>query len=333
MRFHLRCAAEDDLRFTVPDLFEHVTVRSLARLIERVPAAASPSLGPEDAAGPAAEPRTRTNPSPSSAWPYACPAPPTSPPSGTWWSPAARGIEHFPTRRTDWSARAASSTGMLDFDPGHFGISPHEARLMDPQQRHLLMACVQALAHAGVADPSAARVGLLAGAGENTYFQPMLREADPDRLPDAFQLALHHEKDFLATKAAYHLGLTGPAFTAQSACSSSLVGVHLAAGLLRQGDADVMLVGGVLVDPELTDGYPYRPQHIFSPDGHCRPFSADAAGTVGASGVGVVVLKPLAAGTPRRRHRLRRHHRLRDQQRRCGEDELQRAVPGRTAAR
>ncbi|MEW2426273.1 polyketide synthase [Streptomyces nigra] len=185
--------------------------------------------------------------------------------------------------------------GILDFDPGRFTLSPGEARLMDPQQRHLLRSCVEALAHAGIGDAAGQRVGLIAACGENTYFQNMLREADPNALPDAFRMALHHEKDFLATKAAYHLGLTGPAFTVQSACSSSLVGVHLAAGLQRQCDAEVMLVGGVLADTDLTGGYTYRPQHIYSPDGHCRPFSADAAGTVGASGVGVVVLKPLAA--------------------------------------
>lgn len=50
----------------------------------------------------------------------------------------------------------------------------------------------------------------------------------------------------------------------------------------------------MLVDAELTDGYTYRPQHIFSPDGHCRAFSADAGGTVGGSGAAVVVLKPLS---------------------------------------
>ncbi|WP_448177897.1 beta-ketoacyl synthase N-terminal-like domain-containing protein, partial [Stenotrophomonas maltophilia] len=79
-----------------------------------------------------------------------------------------------------------------------------------------------------------------------------------------FQMALHHDKDFLATKAAYHLGLSGPAFTVQAACASSLVAVHVAAGLLRQGDAEVMLAGGVLVDTLLSGGYRYRPQHIFS---------------------------------------------------------------------
>ncbi|AZM64362.1 hypothetical protein DMA10_29845 [Streptomyces sp. WAC 01420] len=216
---------------------------------------------------------------------------------GAFWElvvAGRRGIEHFPAADGRVGARSQME-GLLAFDPGRFALSPGEARLMDPQQRHLLMSCAEALAHAGIGDPAGREVGLIAACGENTYFQNMLREGDPDALPDAFRLALHHEKDFLATKAAYHLGLTGPAFTVQSACSSSLVGVHLAAGLLRQGDAEVMLVGGVLVDTELTGGYTYRPQHIFSPDGHCRPFSADAAGTVGASGTGVVVLKPLAA--------------------------------------
>ncbi|MFF6816084.1 amino acid adenylation domain-containing protein [Streptomyces sp. NPDC012403] len=335
MRFHLRCARESDLPFTVPDLFEQVTIRALARLVEdrrasrpaeqatpgaddrscadRAPRSPAPSddapadvVSPADvvrgavahagAAGVAERP---------SAWPSDEPIAvvgmavrlPGAADLASFWdlvTSGGRGIEHFPATGGRVGARSQLD-GPLAFDPGRFTISPQEARLMDPQQRHLLMACAQALAHAGVAAPDARRTGLVAACGENTYFQTVLREADPAALPDSFRLALHHEKDFLATKAAYHLGLTGPAFAVQSACSSSLVGVHVAAGLLRQGDADVMLAGGVLVDPDLTDGYTYRPQHIFSPDGHCRPFSADAAGTVGASGVGVVVLKPLAA--------------------------------------
>ncbi|KOG56510.1 hypothetical protein ADK38_43305, partial [Streptomyces varsoviensis] len=221
-----------------------------------------------------------------------------------------RGIEHFDAPDGLVGARSRM-TGLLAFDPEHFGLSRQEARLMDPQQRHLLMTSVQALAHAGitgttrptgpadsagapesVAAPKRQRIGIVAGCGENTYFQSMLRDADPGRLPDGFQLALHHEKDFLATKVAYHLDLTGPALTVQASCASSLTAVHVAAGLLRQGDADVMLAGGVLVDTLLGDGYRYRPQHIFSKDGHCRPFSDDASGTIGGSGVGAVVLKP-----------------------------------------
>lgn len=290
MRFQLRCAAEGDLPFTVPDLFEHVSLRALARVVtDGSTAASARATAAARAAKPAAD-------DPVAVIGMAVRLP-GAPDLAAFWelvTTGRRGIEHFPAADGRTGARSQLA-GLLDFDPGRFTISPHEARLMDPQQRHLLMNCVEALAHAGLGDPAGRRVGIVASCGENTYFQRMLREADPDALPDAFRLAQHHDKDFLATKAAYHLGLTGPAFTLQSACSSSLVGVHVAAGMLRQGDADVMLVGGVLVDTELTDGYIYRPQHIFSPDGHCRPFSADAAGTVAASGTGVVVLKPLSA--------------------------------------
>ncbi|WP_078940938.1 non-ribosomal peptide synthetase [Streptomyces sp. XY152] len=327
MRFHLRCARESDLPFTVPDLFERGTIRELARLVEDRCASRPTEPTASGTDGPSRTNRAHRGPAPSDDPPAdvtspADDAPRTGAHAGAagpadepiavvgmavrlpgatdlaaFWdlvTSGGRGIEHFPAAGGRVGARSQLD-GPLAFDPGRFTISPQEARLMDPQQRHLLMACAQALAHAGIAAPDLRRTGLVAACGENTYFQAVLREADPAALPDSFRLALHHEKDFLATKAAYHLGLTGPAFTVQSACSSSLVGVHVAAGLLRQGDADVMLAGGVLVDPDLTDGYTYRPQHIFSPDGHCRPFSADAAGTVGASGVGVVVLKPLAA--------------------------------------
>ncbi|MEV6627793.1 beta-ketoacyl synthase N-terminal-like domain-containing protein, partial [Amycolatopsis sp. NPDC051114] len=281
MRFHLRCA-EAGYRFTVADLFEHVTLRDLTRHLE--------STGPAPAragdSGAADEPVAVVG---------MAVRLPGAPDLAAFWDlvvAGRRGIEEFAAEEGLVGARSLLDEP-LAFDPEHFGISHRDAALMDPQQRQLLMACVEALAHAGI--PGTERIGLIAGCGENTYFQQMLREGDPAALPDGFQLALHHEKDFLATKVAYHLDLRGPALTTQTACSSSLVAVHQAAGMLRGGEAEVMLAGGVLVDVTLAEGYRYRPQHIFSPDGHCRPFSDDADGTVGASGVGVVVLKPLSA--------------------------------------
>ncbi|MBC2876586.1 MULTISPECIES: non-ribosomal peptide synthetase [Streptomyces] len=296
MRFHLRCTGEPGLRFSIPDLFEHVSVRRLARFLEADGAPDSPAVAGDAAPGSPAVAEDR----PAADEPIAVVGMAVRLPGAddlaAFWDlvrEGRRGIETFEAADGLVGARSQLS-GPLDFDPEHFGISRQEARLMDPQQRHLLMASVQALAHAGITgDTGARRTGIVAGCGENTYFQTLLRDADPAALPDAFRLAQHHDKDFLTTKVAYHLGLTGPAFTVQAACSSSLLAVHVAAGLLRQGDAEVMLAGGVLVDPTLTGGYRYQSQHIFSPDGHCRPFSDDAAGTVGASGVGVVVLKPL----------------------------------------
>ncbi|MEV5791439.1 amino acid adenylation domain-containing protein [Streptomyces sp. NPDC052192] len=325
MRFHLHCTTEAGLSFRMADLFEHVTVRSLAAALTRPTPSSAPvepaeTPHPEDptpvtAAAPGSEtpsqdaidagPRAAVRaPRPGDTEPSVEPVAvvgmavrlPGAPDLATFWdlvTSGRRGVEHFTAPAGRVGARSQSDRP-LAFDPARFTISPHEARLMDPQQRQMLMVCVEALAHAGIADPAGRHVGLIAACGENTYFQRLIREAGPDDLPDSFRLALHHEKDFLATKAAYHLGLTGPAFSVQTACSSSLVGVHLAAQLLRQGDAEIMLAGGVLVDAELTDGYTYRPQHIFSPDGHCRAFSADAGGTVGGSGAAVVVLKPLS---------------------------------------
>ncbi|MEO7261299.1 MAG: amino acid adenylation domain-containing protein [Jatrophihabitantaceae bacterium] len=293
MRFHLRCTAELGLSLSIADLFEQVTIRRLARFVDGEPAdrrqvsvESRPGSDEPVPAGSATEPIAVIG--------MAVRLPGASDLAGFWnlVRSGGRGIEHFHAADGLVGARSQLD-GMLAFDPAHFGISRREARLMDPQQRHLLMSCVQALAHAGIAEPVGQRVGLVASCGENTYFQSMLREGEQAQLPDSFQLALHHDKDFLATKVAYHLGLTGPAFTVQAACSSSLVGVHIAAGMLRHGDSEVMLVGGVLVDPLLSRGYRYRPQHIFSSDGRCRPFSDDASGTIGGSGVGVVVLKPL----------------------------------------
>jgi amino acid adenylation domain-containing protein len=309
MRFHLRCTTDLGLSFTVADLFEHVTVRSLARHLAAgptaapsAPASSSPGHPASQSASGAASrlievtaPAAQRADEPIAVVGMAVRLPGAVDLAAFWdlVTSGGTGIRYFDASEGTVGARSQMD-GLLAFDPGHFGITPHDARLMDPQQRHMLMACVQALAHAGMKDRPGMRIGLVAGAGESTYFQAMLREADPNWLPDSFQLALHHEKDFLATKAAYHLGLTGPAFTVQAACASSLVAVHVAAGLLRQHDAEVMLAGGVLVDPTLSDGYRYLPQHIFSVDGHCRAFSDDASGTVGASGVGVVVLKPLS---------------------------------------
>ncbi|UQS17581.1 hybrid non-ribosomal peptide synthetase/type I polyketide synthase [Pseudomonas sp. HS6] len=285
MRLHARYAQELPHKVTMADLFEHVTVRRLAAHLSTAPVAAVERVRQADAGH---QPMAIIGMSVNVAGAQNL---------SEFWAMVQGnelGIEHFAAEDGLIGARSQLA-GMLDFDPEYFGISRQEARLMDPQQRHLLMGCVQALQHAAIV-PSAdgPRIGLIASCGETTYFQQMLRDTAEGDLPDGFQMALHHDKDFLATKAAFHLDLNGPALSVQAACGSSLIAVHLASSMLRQGDSDVMLAAGVLIDPTLTDGYRHRSQHIFSADGLCRPFSDDASGTIGASGYGVVVLKPLA---------------------------------------
>jgi phthiocerol/phenolphthiocerol synthesis type-I polyketide synthase E len=98
-------------------------------------------------------------------------------------------------------------------------------------------------------------------------------------------------KDFIATRTAYLLNLTGPAMTIQTACSTSLVAVHLACQSLLNDECDIALAGGASIHFPQIRGYLYQAGMILSPDGHCRAFDAQAQGTAPGSGVGVVVLK------------------------------------------
>lgn len=190
---------------------------------------------------------------------------------------------------------SATMDGLFDFDPEYFGLSAADAELMDPQQRLILMGAVHALENAGLAPGHHAGlpVGVYVSSSENQYQQTLLRAGAGEA--DQFQMSLLNEKDFVSTRIAYHLNLTGPAMTVQSACSSSLAALHVACQQLRAGECQVALAGGVSADPRLLDGYTYRPGRIYAHDGHCRAFGADANGTVPANGMGLVVLKPLAA--------------------------------------
>ncbi|MCM2442239.1 acyltransferase domain-containing protein [Agrobacterium vitis] len=188
------------------------------------------------------------------------------------------------------------AAGMLDtpdhFDASFFGISPAEAEAMDPQQRVFLECAVHALEDAGMPIGEIdVPVGVYAGAGFSSYLlanaQELLRRADGN----LFEALIGNDKDFLCSRISYLLGLTGPSVTVQTACSSSLVAVHMAAQSLLNGECDVALAGGVSISFPHGTGYIYREGGILSPDGHCRAFDADAAGTVGAGGAGIVVLK------------------------------------------
>jgi len=190
------------------------------------------------------------------------------------------------------------------FDAGFFGYSHREAEILDPQQRIFLETCWQALEDAGH-DPAAFKlggpgstgepggtIGVFGGATTSSYLlfnlasNPAVTAA-----VDPLQLLVANAADSLTTRVAYKLGLTGPAFAVQSACSTSLVAVHLACQALLNEECDLALAGGVSVPVSQRSGYRHRPGSILSPDGRCRPFDAGAAGTVFGSGAGVVVLR------------------------------------------
>jgi phthiocerol/phenolphthiocerol synthesis type-I polyketide synthase E len=195
-----------------------------------------------------------------------------------------------------WVRKATTLEGALDFDTQFFGISPREAQFIDPQQRVFLECAHEALEHAGWGDRTdGLSVGVYAGAGMNWYLLEHIA-ANPEaaRAVGAYQIMLGNDKDFLCTRASYKLDLRGPSVTIQTACSTSLVAVVTACRALARGECDMALAGGVgIVFPERT-GYRYEVGMILSPDGHCRPFDAEAAGIRPGAGAGVVVLKRLA---------------------------------------
>ncbi len=186
--------------------------------------------------------------------------------------------------------------GKLDgidlFDAEFFGFNPKEAELLDPQHRLFLECAWEALENAGYdSDKYSGTIGVYGGAGMNGYLFNLYTNPKIRNSVSNYQLFLASDKDFLTTRVSYKLNLSGPSIDIQTACSTSLVAVHLACQSLLSGDCDIALAGGVAISQQT--GYFYQEEGIYSPDGHCRTFDAQAQGTVGGNGVGVVVLKRL----------------------------------------
>ncbi|MET9831647.1 SDR family NAD(P)-dependent oxidoreductase [Streptomyces sp. NPDC006385] len=182
------------------------------------------------------------------------------------------------------------------FDTAFFELTPAEAEVTDPQHRLFLETCHAALENAGW-DPFRydGLISVYGGAAINTYLQQnVLPNIDQTATSDHFKVMVGNDKDFLATRVSYKLGLRGPGYTVQTACSTSLVAIHLACQGLINGECDMALAGGVTVKLPQRRGYLYEEGAILSPDGRVRTFDAEAGGTVLGNGVGVVVLKPLS---------------------------------------
>jgi acyl transferase domain-containing protein/thioesterase domain-containing protein len=180
-----------------------------------------------------------------------------------------------------------------NFDARFFGLSPVEAKTMDPQHRIMLELAYEALDHAGY-DPDRyqGRVGVFAAAAFNTYF---MNSGLNGRFTEEYiPTLIGNDKDFLATRISYKLNLKGPSITIQTACSSSMVATHLARQSLLSEEIDMALAGAISVRVPQKAGYFYDRDGVVSSDGHVRAFDAKANGTVFGSGGGILVLKRLA---------------------------------------
>ncbi|WIV98618.1 non-ribosomal peptide synthetase/type I polyketide synthase [Kinneretia aquatilis] len=204
------------------------------------------------------------------------------------------GVPEEEFSQPDYVPAGAVIEDVAGFDAAFFAMNPREAACTDPQQRLFLEVAWAALEHAGV-DPQRepGRIGIFAGSSRNQYLVDHLLSQPEAQLPGALQLVMGNDKDYIAGRSAYKLGLTGPAVNVQSACSTSLVAVHLAAQSVLNGECELALAGAASLTRLGTQGYVYTEGGIAAPDGHCRPFDAAAQGTVPGCGVAAVVLKRL----------------------------------------
>ncbi|GJD16866.1 beta-ketoacyl synthase [Rivularia sp. IAM M-261] len=178
------------------------------------------------------------------------------------------------------------------FDASFFGISPREAEVMDPSMRFFLEHAWSALENASYSCEAYNKpIGVYAGANFSNYLFNIYSNSEIIASVGDKQIEKGISSAYFTTFPSYKLNLTGPSFTVQTTCSSSLIALHLACQSLLSGECDIALAGGVSISEAV--GYLYQEGGIESPDGHCRAFDAKARGTVRGRGLGIVVLKRL----------------------------------------
>jgi phthiocerol/phenolphthiocerol synthesis type-I polyketide synthase E len=222
---------------------------------------------------------------------------PGAPDVARFWDNLVGGVESIAFG--DAPRGQVAAAGVIEdierFDAAFFGYSHGEAAEIDPQQRIFLECAWSALEAAGHAPRGAPiRAGVYGGASFTTYLLSNLLPAAGDPGIAILSNRFGFADDFLATRVAYKLGLTGPAVTIQTGCSTSLVAIHIACQALLAGDCDLALAGGVRIGVPQLVPYAYHEGGILSADGHCRAFDARSTGTVPGSGAAVVVLRRLA---------------------------------------
>ena len=193
---------------------------------------------------------------------------------------------------TTWNETGGFLDNVAGFDASFFGISPREAASMDPQQRLMLEVAWEAFENAAIAPDTleGSATGVYVGVGNSDYGRMLL--AEPNHI-DAYA-GSGGSVSVIAGRLAYLLGLQGPAIVVDTACSASLVAVHLASQALRRGECDLALAGGVNVMLSADAHIALTKARMISPDGRCKTFDAAADGYGRGEGAAAIVLRRLS---------------------------------------
>jgi acyl transferase domain-containing protein/acyl-CoA synthetase (AMP-forming)/AMP-acid ligase II/acyl carrier protein len=318
---HSKLQQEFGPAITLVELFNYPTIRTLANFLGAAGGGASREAGQKRRQRRAAKPENPTATSDVAVIGMACRFPGASNLQQFWQNLCdgvesmqffsdeevlAAGIDPKLLRDPNYVKVAPVLPDIEWFDARFFGITAREAVLMDPQQRLLLECAWETFENAGY-NPQThpGSVGVYAGAVMNTYLINHLFPARAFQSPDdasevltldsldGFRVMVCNDKDYLPTRISYKLNLRGPSVNVQTACSTTLVAIHMAAHAVQTGECDMALAGGVSIKVPQETGYLYLDDVIVSPDGHCRAFDARAQGTVFGNGAGMVLLKRL----------------------------------------
>ncbi|GIH19619.1 type I polyketide synthase [Rugosimonospora africana] len=205
----------------------------------------------------------------------------------------AAGVSEHALRDPNYVRVNGDIDGLDMFDAPFFQMTPREATICDPQLRIFLETAHAAVENAGYDPTSCSDVGVYAATGHSLYMDDQMHGAARAAGQRDLLAGVFNYPDYVATLASYKLNFTGPSMTVLTACSSSLLTLHLAAQALNSGECEMALIGGTEVET-WNQGYFWTSGGPLSRDGHCRPFDAGASGTVFSTGVGVVALKRLA---------------------------------------
>lgn len=184
--------------------------------------------------------------------------------------------------------------GVEYFDSFFFGYSPEEAKIMNPQIRIFHECIWEALEDAGYSpDTYKGLIGLYAGAASSVEWEAAAHLSGQSAEVGQFAANSLADKDYLCSRTSYRLNLKGPSYFVNTACSTSLVSIHIACRALLTGECNMALAGGINIMNQQKTGYLYEKGMVVSPDGHCRAFDDKSRGTVPGNGVGIVALKLL----------------------------------------